>query len=65
MKTIEHNLPVTVEQILLWVNQCTEHEKKVILSELMNSSHTISLASEQSLAKDWLSKEEDEAWKNL
>ena len=65
MKAIEHNLPVTVEQILMWVNQCTEQEKKVILTELMNSSHSLSMASEQSLAKDWLSKEEDDAWKNL
>ena len=65
MKAIEHNLPVTVEQILMWVNQCTEQEKKVILTELMNTSQALSMASEQSLAKDWLSKEEDDAWKNL
>ena len=65
MKVIEHNLPVTVEQVLAWVRQCTEQEKKVILTELMSDSRALLLTSENSLAKDWLGKEENEAWKNL
>lgn len=65
MKTVAHNIPVTIDQILNWLSQCNEQEKKAILSELLNSSKSTMLASEQSLSKDWLSKEEDDAWKNL
>lgn len=62
---IEHNLPVTITQVLAWVRQCTEQEKKAILNELLSDSQLLLMASENSLAKDWLSKEENEAWKNL
>jgi hypothetical protein len=65
MKTIEHNLPVTIEQVLAWVSQCTIQEKKTLLSALMKDTEALMLASEKSLAKDWLSKEEDAAWKDL
>jgi hypothetical protein len=65
MKSIAHNLPVTYEQILTWLRQCTEQEKKAILTELISDSESTLLASEKSLAKDWLSKEDDDAWKNL
>lgn len=65
MKTIQHNLPVTIEQVLMWVRQCTTQEKKALLSELLNDTEALMYASEKSLAKDWLSKEEDDAWKNL
>ncbi|MEO5571491.1 MAG: hypothetical protein ABIT08_17055 [Bacteroidia bacterium] len=65
MKNIEHNLPVTLQQIINWVRQCTPQEKKIIISELLDESKELSLASEKSLAKDWLSEEEDNAWKNL
>lgn len=65
MKVIEHNISVTIEQVLAWVRQCTEQEKKVILTELMSESNALLLASEKSLATDWLNKDEDEAWKNL
>jgi hypothetical protein len=65
MKTVAHNIPVTIEQILNWLSQCNEQEKKAILSELLNSSKSTMLASEPSLTKDWLGKEEDDAWKNL
>ena len=45
-----------------------EKEGKATLSKLdpllKDKSFTL-LASEKSLAKDWLSKEEEEAWKNL
>ena len=35
------------------------------LDPLLKDKSFTMLASEKSLAKDWLSKEEDEAWKNL
>ena len=65
MKTIEHRLPVTIQQVLDWVNQCTDEEKKILLTEILSDSGDLMLASEQSLAKDWLSPEEDEAWVDL
>ena len=36
-----------------------------ILFKKYNKIQDITKASEKSLAKDWLTKEEDEAWKNL
>ncbi len=65
MKVVEHTLPVKFEQILTLVYQCTAEEKKLLFRELMNDSLQLSIASEKSLAKDWLSKDEDEAWKDL
>jgi hypothetical protein len=65
MKTIEHNLPVKFEQILSLVYQCTPEEKNILVRELMKDSLHLMLASEKSLGKDWLTKEEDEAWKDL
>lgn len=65
MKTIEHRLPVTIQQVLDWVNQCTDEEKKILLTEILSDSGDLMRASEQSLAKDWLSPEEDEAWIDL
>ena len=65
MKAFEHNLPVTIEQVLAWLRQCTSQEKKIIFHELMSESQMLLLASEKPLAKDWLGKDEDEAWKNL
>ncbi|MEP7170762.1 MAG: hypothetical protein ABI855_15445 [Bacteroidota bacterium] len=65
MKNIEHNLPVTIQQIISWVRQCTPQEKKIIITELFQESKELTLASEKSLAKDWLTDEENEAWKNL
>lgn len=65
MKAVEHNLPVTIDQILAWVRQCTVNEKKALLEELMGNTKSLMHASENSLAKDWLTKEEDEAWKDL
>jgi len=32
---------------------------------LIKKNHSTLLASEKSLAKDWLSKKEEKAWKNL
>ena len=65
MKNIQHDLPVTISQILSWVRQCTEQEKQLIIAELINEQKNLLLASESSLAKDWLTEEEDKAWKNL
>jgi hypothetical protein len=65
MKTSEHNLPVKFEQILTLVYQCTQEEKNILVRELMKDSLQSMMASEKSLAKDWLTKEEDEAWKDL
>ena len=65
MKNIEHSLPVKFEQILALVYQCTPEEKDILVRELMKDSLQLMQASEKSLAKDWLSKEEDEAWKDL
>ena len=65
MKSVEHNLPVTINQILSWVKQCTSQERKMILKELIGDKQALQMASEKSLAKDWMSEEEDEAWKNL
>lgn len=65
MKPVEHNLPVTINQILSWVKQCTAQERKLILKELISDKHALQLSSEKSLAKDWLGSEEDEAWKSL
>lgn len=65
MKSIEHNLPVSIEQVLAWLRQCTAKEKEALLSELVNSSRATMMASEKSLAKDWDSEEENEAWKDL
>ncbi len=65
MKVTEHSLPVKFEQILALVYQCTVEEKKFLLRELMNDSLQLTMASEKSLAKDWLSSEEEEAWKDL
>jgi hypothetical protein len=65
MKTVEHSLPVRFEQILSLVYQCTPEEKNILVRELMKDSLQSMMASETSLAKDWLTKEEDEAWKDL
>jgi hypothetical protein len=65
MKPVEHNLPVTINQILSWVKQCTAQERDIILKELITDKQALQFASEKSLAKDWISEEEDEAWKNL
>ena len=64
MRPAEHNLPVTINQILSWVKQCTAQERKMILKELIVEKQALQFASEKSLAKDWISAEEDEAWKN-
>ncbi len=65
MRSIEHNLPVQIEQILSWVRQCTIEEKQMILKELIDDTHSLMMVSEPSLSKEWSGTEEDEAWKDL
>jgi hypothetical protein len=65
MNPVSHNLPVTIDQVIAWVRQCTVEEKKRLMSELITEKNNLLLASEKSLAKDWLSKEDEAAWKDL
>ena len=65
MHASEHNLPVNINQVMAWLQQCSTQEKKKILRELLDDTAAITIASEPSLAKDWDDKEEDEAWKDL
>lgn len=65
MYTSEHNLPVSINQVLAWIRQCSTQEKKTLLKELLDDTATLTIASEPSLAKDWSGEEEDEAWKDL
>jgi len=65
MKSTEHDLPVSIHQVLAWVRQCTPQEKEALLTELVHGTATLTMASEPSLAKDWSTAEEDEAWKDL
>lgn len=67
------NLSVNFNQIVNLVKQLSYKEKvrlgEVIRKETMtgvnNDKILTHFASEKALAKDWLSPEEDEAWKNL
>lgn len=65
MHTPEHNLPVSINQVMAWLQQCSTQEKKKVLRELLDDTAALTIASEPSLAKDWGDKEEDEAWKEL
>lgn len=65
MPTPEHNLPVSIAQVLAWMEQCTLQEKKMLLRVLINDTAALTMASEPSLAKDWSDPAEDEAWKDL
>ena len=65
MHASEHNLPVNINQVMAWLQQCSMQEKKKILREVLDDTAAITIASEPSLAKDWDDKEEDEAWKDL
>lgn len=65
MQASEHNLPVTLIQVLTWIKQCTTPEKKILLRELLDDTASLTIASEPSLAKDWANDEEDQAWAAL
>lgn len=67
------NLSVNFDQVVDLVKQLP-YEEKVKLGEVIrketgsgirNDKVLTHFASEKALAKDWLSSEEDEAWKNL
>jgi hypothetical protein len=65
MQAPEHDLPVTMTQVIVWLRQCSTQEKKVLLKALLDDSAALTIASEPSLSTDWSSEEEDEAWKDL
>ena len=65
MKDKEHNLSVTFEQILSLVHQSSQGEKNILMRELMKGSLQLMQMSEKSLSRDWLTTDEDEAWKDL
>jgi hypothetical protein len=56
---------VTFEQILSLVHQCSQGEKNILVRELMKDSLQLMQMSEKSLSRDWLTTDEDEAWKDL
>jgi hypothetical protein len=67
------NIPISYQQLYQLVKQLPVIEKKKLFTSLIkegfdtpgdNSVYT-HFASEKILAKDWLSSEEDEAWKDL
>lgn len=65
MQRPEHNLPMTMAQVMAWVDQCSVQEKRVLLRALIDDTAALTIASEPSLAKDWDDPKEDEAWKDL
>ncbi|MCW5898397.1 MAG: hypothetical protein KIT10_03920 [Flavobacteriales bacterium] len=65
MHASEHNLPISISQVLAWIRQCSTQEKKVLLRELLDDTAALTIASEPSLSKDWESEEEDQAWAGL
>ena len=65
MNASDHNLPVSIAQVLAWIRQCSTQEKKVLLKELLDDTTALTIASEPSLSKDWESEEEDQAWAGL
>lgn len=67
------NLPLSFNQVVEIIRQLPYNEK-LKLSEVLkeetkrklgNDKIMTHFASEKALSKDWLSPEEDEAWKNL
>jgi hypothetical protein len=67
------NLPLDFNQVVDIIKQLPYNEKirlrevlkKETKEEMENDNILTHLASEEILAKDWLSPEEDEAWKDL
>lgn len=66
-KVSEKKATYTLEEIVEIIESLSSKDKSELIDRIGAEEHRldISLASEQSLAKDWLSKEEDEAWKSL
>jgi hypothetical protein len=71
MKTLA--LSISLEDLLKSLSKLSHFEKKAIHTfleselskEEVNESIETYLLSEKTLAKDWLKKQEDEAWKDL
>jgi hypothetical protein len=67
------NIPISYQQLYQLVKQLPVIEKKKLFNTLLkeglgkpaDDSVYTHFASEISLAKDWLTSEEDEAWKDL
>jgi hypothetical protein len=67
------NIPITFNQIFQLVRKLSVMEKQKLLSLLIKDNFIKTaddkvmthFASEKALAKDWLSSEEDQAWKDL
>jgi len=67
------NLPLHFNQVVDLVRQLPYKEKvrltevlrKETIQEPLNDSTLTHFASERALAKDWLTAQEDEAWKDL
>jgi len=65
MHASEHNLPVSLSQVLAWIRQCSTAEKKVLLKEMLDDTAALTIAGEPSMNKDWGDEEEDQAWAGL
>ena len=75
MKTtgLNINLPLNFDQIIEIIRQLPAKEKRKLFEVLKNEKNKYPdndevithIASEDVLAKDWLSPTEDEAWKDL
>ena len=67
------NIPITYNQLFQLVRKLPVVEKQRLLTSLIKESFSkpgddtimTHFASEKALAKDWLSPEEDQAWKDL
>ena len=67
------NIPISYQQLYQLVKQLPVIEKKKLFSSLLkegleksgDDSVYTHFASEKSLAKDWNTSDEDEAWKDL
>lgn len=67
------NIAISYNQLFELVRQLPVHEKQKLLTSLIkenliksgNDTILTHFASEETLAKDWLSPEEDKAWKDL
>jgi hypothetical protein len=65
MSASDHNLPVSITQVLVWIRQCSTQEKKVLLKELLDDTAALTIPSEPRLSKDWEGEAEDQVWKDL
>lgn len=67
------SIKIQIDDLLDFLKKLSKDEKEIIWAFLeaelkkdeVSDSKTIYLASEKSLAKDWLKEEENKAWKDL